>query len=85
MTTQDSVQLTDDELENASGGAGQWTAPSKGNWWVWKESNSSSSVGPNGVHISSSSSQSTVRSTVIDGKTHFYKFDGQKEHLVGVR
>lgn len=85
MKDKGSIPLTDDELEAASGGAGQWVAPSKGHWWVWKEESSSFSGNGSSFHAQASSSSSTVRSAVIDGKTHFYKFDGTKEHLVGVR
>lgn len=87
MTMQDksSFQLTDEELEAANGGAGQWVAPSKGQWWVWKEESSSFSGNSASFQGHSTSSSSTVRNAVIDGKTHFYKFDGTKEHLVGVR
>jgi hypothetical protein len=87
MTKQDlnNIALTDEELEGAAGGAGQWVAPSRGSWWVWKESQSSASGNPGAFHAQSSSSTSTVRSEVVGGKTNFYKFDGNKEVLVGTR
>jgi hypothetical protein len=87
MTNQDlnNIALTDEELEAASGGAGQWVAPSRGQWWVWKESQSSASGNPADLHATSSSGTGTVRSELIDGKRNFYKFDGTKEVLVGTR
>lgn len=87
MTKQDlnNIALTDEELEAASGGAGQWVAPSRGQWWVWKESQSSATGNPADLHATSSSSTGTVRSELIDGKRHFIKFDGTKEITVGIR
>lgn len=87
MTKQNlnNIALTDEELEAAAGGAGQWVAPSQGNWWVWKESQSSASGNASSFHQQSSSSTSTVRSELIEGKRHFIKFDGTKEITVGIR
>ncbi|MGO4403407.1 hypothetical protein AB4Z10_03975 [Bosea sp. RAF48] len=87
MTKQDlnNIALTDEELEAAAGGAGQWVAPSRGSWWVWKESASSVSGDASSFHQQSSSSTGTVRSELAGGKTNFYKFDGTKEILVGSR
>ena len=61
MTKQDlnNIALTDEELEAASGGAGQWVAPSRGQWWVWKESQSSATGNPADLHATSSSSTGT--------------------------
>lgn len=87
MTAQNpnSLRLSDEDLEMASGGTGQWVQPSKGTWWVWKQETQSFAGDASSFHSQVSSSSGTVRSEVIDGKTHFYKFDGTKEHLVGVR
>jgi hypothetical protein len=87
MSTQDinNIALTDDELEGAAGGAGQWVASSRGQGWVWQESQSSVSGNASAFHASASSSTSSVRSELVDGKRHFYKFDGSKEILVGIR
>lgn len=87
MTKQDlnSIALTDEELEGAAGGAGQWVPPTKGQWWVWKEASSSFSGNSAGFDQHSSSGTSIVRSEMVGGKTYYYKHDGTKEILAGVR
>lgn len=87
MTKQDlnSVQLTDDELENACGGAGAWTQTANGKGWMWKEHDASFSGNAANFTSHASGGASSTRREVIDGKSHYYKFDGTKEILVGIR
>ena len=87
MTKHDlnNIALTDEELEAAAGGAGQWVPPSRGQWWVWKESQSSFTGNPANFHATAGSGSGNVRSEMIDGKRHFIRFDGTKEVTVAIR
>ncbi len=87
MTKQDlnNIALTDEELEAAAGGAGQWVAPTRGQWWVWQVNQSSASGNPAALSASAEQKNGTTRCEVSDGKSHYYKFDGSKEVLVGIR
>jgi len=80
----DNRPLSDLELEAVSG-AGRWVPPTHGNWWVWKQDTTKVTGTPAAFRGGGDISSGIIRSEVINGKRHFYKFDGKKEHLVGIR
>jgi hypothetical protein len=84
--TQDSTnfEVTDAELEQASGGAGQWMQGKSGGW-MWHSQDVTGSASPHSANVSTNGGSSSVRMELIDGKQHYFKFDGKAERLHAVR